>query len=118
MPRHPRSPAVGGNLPHVASRHSAPGGSGPRATPARLSTVPLGYGAARGLAGICQAVTWRCETVGAVGPDETREEPDQVDTPQPPHATAEVFDSHLDSWQQWQAAPWGRLRYAVVARLL
>ncbi len=29
-----------------------------------------------------------------------------------------VFDDHLDSWRQWQEAPWGRLRYAVVGHVL
>lgn len=29
-----------------------------------------------------------------------------------------VFDNRLDSWRQWQAAPWGRLRYAVVGHVL
>lgn len=33
-------------------------------------------------------------------------------------AEASVFDTHLDDWRDWQQAPWGRLRYAVVAHVL
>lgn len=29
-----------------------------------------------------------------------------------------VFDQHLASWREWQASPWGRLRYAVVGHVL
>ncbi len=36
----------------------------------------------------------------------------------PGDGTAEVFDTHLAQWQQWQQAPWGRLRYRVVEALL
>ncbi len=28
------------------------------------------------------------------------------------------FDSHLDDWRAWQEAPWGRIRYRVVAETL
>lgn len=31
---------------------------------------------------------------------------------------AEVFDSRQEAWSRWQATPWGRLRYDLVARLL
>jgi S-adenosylmethionine-dependent methyltransferase len=33
-------------------------------------------------------------------------------------AEAAAFDEHLAAWRAWQAAPWGRLRYAVVAHVL
>lgn len=33
-------------------------------------------------------------------------------------AEAAVFDDHLAAWRAWQEAPWGRLRYAVVAHVL
>lgn len=33
-------------------------------------------------------------------------------------AEAAAFDEHLVAWRAWQAAPWGRLRYAVVAHVL
>ena len=29
-----------------------------------------------------------------------------------------VFGQHLASWREWQASPWGRLRYAVVGHVL
>lgn len=29
-----------------------------------------------------------------------------------------VFDEHLSEWRAWQAAPWGRLRYAIAAHVL
>ena len=29
-----------------------------------------------------------------------------------------VFDQRLASWREWQASPWGRLRYAVVGHVL
>ncbi|GAB3590887.1 class I SAM-dependent methyltransferase [Angustibacter peucedani] len=33
-------------------------------------------------------------------------------------STAAVFDRAQESWRAWQESPWGRLRYALVARLL
>jgi S-adenosylmethionine-dependent methyltransferase len=36
----------------------------------------------------------------------------------PERTTSAVFDAHLDGWQEWQASPWGRLRYQLVAELL
>ncbi|MBA3308984.1 MAG: methyltransferase domain-containing protein [Nocardioidaceae bacterium] len=33
-------------------------------------------------------------------------------------ADASVFDTHLAGWREWQQAPWGRLRYAVVTHVL
>lgn len=33
-------------------------------------------------------------------------------------ATAELFDRGQDAWRQWQASPWGRLRYRVVRHTL
>lgn len=29
-----------------------------------------------------------------------------------------VFDQHLQAWRDWQRAPWGRLRYAIVGAVL
>ncbi|MEN0128899.1 MAG: methyltransferase domain-containing protein [Brevundimonas sp.] len=29
-----------------------------------------------------------------------------------------AFDEHLDAWQAWQQAPWGRIRYRVAAETL
>jgi S-adenosylmethionine-dependent methyltransferase len=33
-------------------------------------------------------------------------------------ANPAVFDEHLSEWRAWQAAPWGRLRYAIAAHVL
>ena len=33
-------------------------------------------------------------------------------------ADAAAFDEHLAAWREWQASPWGRLRYAVVGHVL
>lgn len=35
-----------------------------------------------------------------------------------PGTAAATFDDHLSAWQAWQQAPWGRLRYRVVAETL
>lgn len=37
---------------------------------------------------------------------------------QPDVTSPDVFDDHQDAWAKWQSAPWGRLRYEVVAELL
>lgn len=34
------------------------------------------------------------------------------------HTSAELFSNQIDSWRAWQHAPWGRIRYRVVAETL
>lgn len=43
--------------------------------------------------------------------DETREEAS-------PAPVGDRFDVHLQAWQEWATAPWGRLRFAVVGHVL
>ncbi|MEZ5094863.1 MAG: methyltransferase domain-containing protein [Nocardioides sp.] len=39
-------------------------------------------------------------------------------TTPPPDGAGDRFDAHLEQWRTWADAPWGRIRFAVVAAVL
>ncbi len=62
---------------------------------------------------------WRGSSVGTAAPSAAEEPATLFDDNAPTAAeSADRFGSRDEQWADWQASPWGRLRYRVVAHVL